>query len=75
MAYTTAMFVFYTMTPIVYRLASSVFYNLSLLSANFFGLLFGKQTTLVASIRGLICISGLFLFVRPVYMHEPLTHG
>lgn len=44
MVYTTMMFIFYTMTPIVYRLASSVFYNLSLLSANFFGLLFGKQT-------------------------------
>ena len=42
LAYTTAMFFFYTMTPIVFRLASSVFYNLSLLSANPFGLLFGE---------------------------------
>lgn len=41
--YTTAMFIFYTMGPIVYRLASSVFYNLSLLSANFYGLLVGKH--------------------------------
>ncbi|KAF9786380.1 DUF914-domain-containing protein [Thelephora terrestris] len=41
LAYTTALFIFYTMAPIVYRLASAVFYNLSLLSANFFGLLFG----------------------------------
>ena len=41
LAYTAAMFIMYTTAPIVYRLASSVFYNLNLLSANFFGLLFG----------------------------------
>jgi len=41
LAYTAAMFIMYTTAPIIYRLASSVFYNLNLLSANFFGLLFG----------------------------------
>jgi len=40
-AYTAAMFILYTTAPLIYRLASSVFYNLNLLSANFFGLLFG----------------------------------
>jgi len=41
LAYTAAMFILYTTAPVIYRLASSVFYNLNLLSANFFGLLFG----------------------------------
>lgn len=35
------MFILYTTAPILYRMASSVFYNLSLLSSDFFGLLFG----------------------------------
>lgn len=41
LAYTVALFIFYTTAPILYRLASSVFFNLSLLSSDFFGLLFG----------------------------------
>lgn len=41
-AYTAAMFILYTTAPILYRMASSVFYNLSLLSSDFFGLLFGE---------------------------------
>jgi solute carrier family 35 protein F1/2 len=40
-AYTAAMFILYTTAPILYRMATSVFYNLSLLSSDFFGLLFG----------------------------------
>jgi len=40
-AYTAAMFILYTVSPILYRMASSVYYNLSLLSSDFFGLLFG----------------------------------
>jgi len=40
-AYTAAMFILYTTAPLLYRMASSVFYNLSLLSSDFFGLLFG----------------------------------
>ncbi|KAH9983912.1 DUF914-domain-containing protein, partial [Russula compacta] len=40
-AYTTAMFVLYTVAPLLYRLASSAYFNLSLLSSDFFGLLFG----------------------------------
>lgn len=40
-AYTAAMFILYTFAPLIYRTASSPFYNLSLLSSDFFGLLFG----------------------------------
>ena len=40
-AYTAAMFILYTVAPLLYRLASSAYYNLSLLSSDFYGLLFG----------------------------------
>ncbi len=40
-AYTGAMFILYTVAPLLYRLASSAYYNLSLLSSDFYGLLFG----------------------------------
>ncbi|KAF5383522.1 hypothetical protein D9615_003591 [Tricholomella constricta] len=40
-AYTAAMFILYTVAPIIYRLASSTYFNLSLLSSDFWGLLFG----------------------------------
>jgi len=40
-AYTAAMFILYTVAPMLYRLASSAYFNLSLLSSDFFGLLFG----------------------------------
>jgi len=35
------MLILYTIAPLLYRMASSAFYNISLLSVNFFGLLFG----------------------------------
>lgn len=37
----SAMLILYTIAPLLYRMASSAFYNISLLSVNFFGLLFG----------------------------------
>ena len=40
-AYTTAMFVLYTVAPLLYRMASSAYYNISLLTSDFYGLLFG----------------------------------
>ncbi|KAG8958046.1 hypothetical protein FRC00_003111 [Tulasnella sp. 408] len=40
-AYTAAMLILYTVAPILYRMASSTYYNLSLLSSDFYGLLFG----------------------------------
>lgn len=39
--YTAAMFILYTVAPLLYRLASSAYFNLSLLSSDFYGLLFG----------------------------------
>jgi len=41
MAFTCAMIILYTVSPLLYRLASSAYYNLSLLSSDFYGLLFG----------------------------------
>jgi len=41
LAYTAAMIILYTVAPLLYRMASSAFYNLSLLSSDYFGLLFG----------------------------------
>ncbi len=38
-----AMFVLYTVAPLLYRLASSAYFNLSLLSSDFYGLIFGKH--------------------------------
>ncbi|KAF8633381.1 hypothetical protein AX17_004552 [Amanita inopinata Kibby_2008] len=41
LAYTAAMLILYTVAPLLYRLASSAYFNLSLLSSDFYGLLFG----------------------------------
>ena len=35
------MFILYTVAPILYRMASSAYYNISLLTSDFYGLLFG----------------------------------
>jgi len=40
-AYSAAMLFLYTVAPILYRMASSTYYNLSILSSDFYGLLFG----------------------------------
>ncbi|KAK7030723.1 DUF914 domain membrane protein [Favolaschia claudopus] len=40
-AYTAALFILYTVAPLLYRMASSAYYNLSLLSADWYGLIFG----------------------------------
>lgn len=42
MAFTCAMLILYTVAPMLYRLASAAFFNLSLLSSDFYGLLFGS---------------------------------
>lgn len=41
LTYTVGMLILYTVAPLLYRMASSTFYNLSILSADFYGLLFG----------------------------------
>ncbi|KAH7108347.1 DUF914-domain-containing protein [Auriculariales sp. MPI-PUGE-AT-0066] len=43
LAYTAAMFILYTVAPLLYRMSSSTYYNLSLLSSDFFGLLVGLK--------------------------------
>lgn len=35
------MFILYTVAPLLYRMASSAYYNISLLTSDFYGLLFG----------------------------------
>jgi solute carrier family 35 protein F1/2 len=40
-AFTAAMYILYTVAPLLYRLASSAYFNLSILSSDFYGLLFG----------------------------------
>ncbi|KAH8832616.1 DUF914-domain-containing protein [Flagelloscypha sp. PMI_526] len=40
-AYTAAMFILYTFAPLIMRTSSSVYYNMSLLSSEFYGLIFG----------------------------------
>jgi len=40
-AFTVAMMILYTIAPMLYRMASSAYFNLSLLSSDFYGLLFG----------------------------------
>ncbi|KAG6328636.1 hypothetical protein ID866_10453 [Astraeus odoratus] len=42
-AYTAAMFLLYTTAPLLYRSASSPFYNISLLTSDFYGLLFAEE--------------------------------
>ncbi|TRM65292.1 hypothetical protein BD626DRAFT_488292 [Schizophyllum amplum] len=39
-----AMFILYTVAPLLYRAASSTYYNISLLTADFYGLLFAHYT-------------------------------
>lgn len=40
-AYTAAMFILYSVAPLLYRMSSSAYYNISLLTSDFYGLLFG----------------------------------
>ncbi|KAJ7623314.1 DUF914-domain-containing protein [Roridomyces roridus] len=41
LAYTVAMIILYTVAPLLYRMASSAYYNLSLLSSDWYGLIIG----------------------------------
>ena len=40
------MFILYTVAPLLYRMASSTYYNISLLTSEFYGLLFGTYLTI-----------------------------
>ncbi|ODH13705.1 hypothetical protein ACO22_06980 [Paracoccidioides brasiliensis] len=39
--YTLCLFIFYTLAPLLFRLASAAFFNISLLTANFWGVIIG----------------------------------
>lgn len=41
--YTVMLFIFYTLAPIMFRISSAVFFNISLLTMNFWGLIIGIQ--------------------------------
>ncbi|KAF8586376.1 DUF914-domain-containing protein [Ramaria rubella] len=58
-AYTAAMFILYTVAPWIYRLASSAYYNISLLTSDFYGLLFGLF--LFVSVFKVLAPSGSFI--------------
>ncbi|KIK99792.1 hypothetical protein PAXRUDRAFT_432759 [Paxillus rubicundulus Ve08.2h10] len=63
LAYTVAMFILYTTAPLLYRSASSAYYNISLLTSDFYGLLFGACVSIVLKSYFADCKSiGLFLF-------------
>jgi solute carrier family 35 protein F1/2 len=58
------MLILYTVAPLLYRLASSAYFNLSLLSSDFYGLLFGKSLYIFLLSPWLTgVVVGLFLFV------------
>ncbi|KAF9054364.1 hypothetical protein BJ165DRAFT_1438283 [Panaeolus papilionaceus] len=67
MAFTCAMLILYTLAPILYRLASSAYFNLSLLSSDFYGLLFGLflyhyRPFWLYFISFVVIIAGLFTY-------------
>jgi hypothetical protein len=49
--YCPAMFILYTVAPLLYRTASSTYYNISLLTTDFYGLLFGAFFTIYSYIH------------------------
>ena len=59
------MLILYTVAPLLYRMASSAYFNLSLLSSDFYGLLFGKCLYFLICGQGLTSgvVIGLFLYV------------
>ena len=61
------MFVLYTVAPILYRMASSTYYNLSILSSDFYGLLFGlflyvrpRHTSERNALTGFLALQAVF---------------
>ncbi|KAJ7180542.1 DUF914-domain-containing protein [Mycena filopes] len=53
LAYTAAMFILYTVAPLLYRMASSAYYNLSLLSSDWYGLIIVAPFGFIPSCLGL----------------------
>ncbi|GJJ11097.1 hypothetical protein Clacol_005328 [Clathrus columnatus] len=62
-AYTAAMFILYTVAPWIYRLASSAYYNISLLTSDFYGLIFGLFLFVWSSTSGMQHVRYCFFFL------------
>ena len=62
------MIILYTVSPLLYRLASSAYYNLSLLSSDFYGLLFGTVYFFLLPVDLELMIL-FFLRIVPLRMH------
>jgi solute carrier family 35 protein F1/2 len=65
--YTVCMFVLYSLAPVMFRLGSAVLYNLSLLTSNFYGLifgigLFGYHITVMYPFAYVVIISGIAIY-------------
>ncbi|KAI8988714.1 hypothetical protein BDB01DRAFT_719490 [Pilobolus umbonatus] len=65
--FTACMFVLYSLAPVMFRLGSAVLYNLSLLTSNFYGLifgigLFGYKITIMYPFAYVIIIIGIAIY-------------
>ncbi|KAJ1963050.1 hypothetical protein GGI12_002276 [Dipsacomyces acuminosporus] len=71
------MFILYTLAPILFRLSSATFYNLSIMTSDFYGLIFGKYmfgdkiTPIYGGAFTLIIVG---LTVYHVFPHNVPTH-
>ncbi|KAJ2742429.1 hypothetical protein H4S06_005724 [Coemansia sp. BCRC 34490] len=71
------MFVLYTLVPFLFRLSSATFYNLSILTSDFYGLIFAKymfhqRITAIYAGAFVMIVSGLVLYY--VHPHPPPDH-
>ncbi|KKK20305.1 hypothetical protein P175DRAFT_0533461 [Aspergillus ochraceoroseus IBT 24754] len=74
--YTIVLFIFYTLAPIMFRLSSATFFNISLLTMNFWGLIIGLKVFhysvhFLYPIAFVLIIIGLFVyFIKEGQMGE-----
>lgn len=67
MVFTVCMFILYSLAPVMFRLGSAVLYNLSLLTSNFYGLifgigLFGYHITIMYPFAYVVIIMGIAIY-------------
>ncbi|PYI15697.1 DUF914 domain membrane protein [Aspergillus japonicus CBS 114.51] len=74
--YTIVLFIFYTLAPIMFRLSSATFFNISMLTMNFWGLIIGIQVFhysvhFLYPIAFVLIVVGLFVyFIKESKMGE-----
>ncbi|KAJ2403232.1 hypothetical protein GGI23_000101 [Coemansia sp. RSA 2559] len=71
------MFVLYTIVPFLFRMSSATFYNLSILTSDFYGLIFSKymfhqQITAIYAGAFVLIVAGLLVYY--VHPHPPPEH-